>query len=75
MLPGSGGRQSGGRQSWATIEGNNPFLLHVAVQSVRQIDVEVEEPETSKNPTPKNGPFVESSLWDWLVVAVILHQG
>ena len=27
------------------------FLLHVAVQSGLQIDVEVEEPETSENPT------------------------
>ena len=26
-------------------------------------------------PPLKNGIFVESSLWDWLVVAVILHQG
>ena len=26
-------------------------LLHVEVQSVLQIDVEVEEPETSENPT------------------------
>ena len=31
---------------WETIAGNNPFLLHVAVQSVLQIDVE--EPETSE---------------------------
>ena len=30
---------------------NNPFLLHVTVQSVLQIDVEVEEPETSENLT------------------------
>ena len=27
------------------------------------------------DPPLKNGTFVESSLWDWLVVAVILHQG
>ena len=30
-----------------TIPGNNLFLLHVMVQSVLQIDVEVEEPEMS----------------------------
>ena len=33
-----------------TIPGNNPSLLHFAVQSVIKIDVEV-EPETSENPT------------------------
>ena len=27
------------------------------------------------DPPLKNVTFVESSLWDWLVVAVILHQG
>ena len=27
------------------------------------------------DPPLKNGPYVESSLWDWLVSAVILHQG
>ena len=31
--------------------GNNPFLLHVMVQSILQFDPEVEEPETSENPT------------------------
>ena len=34
--------------------GHNPFLLHVAAQSVAyfrvQIDMEVEEPETTENP-------------------------
>ena len=34
-----------------SMAGNNPFLLHVVVQSVLQIDVEVEEPEASENPT------------------------
>ena len=34
-----------------TIPGNNPFLLHVSVQSGLQVDVEVEEPEASENPT------------------------
>ena len=34
-----------------TILGNNSFILHVAVQSVLQIDVELKEPETSENPT------------------------
>ena len=33
--------------------------------SLLQIDVDVEEPETSENPT----------RCDWLVVAVILHHG
>ena len=47
---GSGHRGSGGRQPRATIAGNNPFLLHFAVQSVGlniDVDVEVEEPEAS----------------------------
>ena len=43
------GSAAGLRQE--TIAGNNSFLLHVEVQSVLQIDVEVEEPETSENPT------------------------
>ena len=34
-----------------TILGNNPFLLHFVVQSVINIDVEVEEPGASENPT------------------------
>ena len=45
-----GGQQATGLQ-WETIVGNNPFLLHVAVQSVVQIYIEVEEPETSENLT------------------------
>ena len=40
-------------------------------------------PQAAQGPTPclqldpplKNATFVERSLWDWLVVAVILHQG
>ena len=49
---GSGAEDNpGGKQSQATITANNPFLLHVAVQSVLQIDVEVEEPERSENLT------------------------
>ena len=31
------------------LAGNSPFLLHVAVQSVLNIDVEVEEPEVAEN--------------------------
>ena len=33
------------------IAGSIPFLLHFAVQSVLNVDVEVEEPETSANHT------------------------
>ena len=49
---GSGGwlRRVAGLQ-WETTPGNNPFLLHFAVQSVLNIDMEVEEPEASENPT------------------------
>ena len=32
-------------------------------------------PHPPPGPASKNGPFVESSLWGWLVVAVILHLG
>jgi hypothetical protein len=32
-------------------------------------------PTLHLDPPLKNGTFVESSLWDWLVVAVILHHG
>ena len=32
-------------------------------------------PHPPPGPASKNGAFMESSLWDWLVVAVILHQG
>ena len=46
--PGSVQRGSGGRQSQATI---SPPPLHDEVQSLLQIDVEVEKPETSENPT------------------------
>ena len=31
-------------------------------------------PHQTPCPASKNSTFVESSLWDWLVVAVILHQ-
>ena len=45
---GGGGARSGQQ---APGSGQQQFLLHVEVQSVLQIDVEVEEPETSENPT------------------------
>ena len=36
---------------WEAANGYNPVILYVMIQSVLQIDVEVEEPETSENPT------------------------
>ena len=48
------GLHRGGGTSTASSGETNPgqqFLLHVEVQSIFQIDVEVEEPETSENPT------------------------
>ena len=46
--------QGSGQRASRALAGDNrgqQFLLHVKVQSVLQIDVEVEEPETSENPT------------------------
>ena len=49
--PGSLGAQLQGVRELSSREspnGNNPFLLHVAVQSGLQIDVEVEEPDVGE---------------------------
>ena len=52
--------------------GNNPLLLHVTIQSVLQIDVEVEEPETSENPTQSFE--IQNIIWRGTqLLAVIIY--
>ena len=56
MAPAGSGAPAGsvapaGDNPGATTAGNNPFLLYFADQSVLNIDMEVEEPEASENPT------------------------
>ena len=55
---------------------NNLFLLHVAVQSVLKIVVEVEEPEASENPTQSfeiHNIIRRRKLFLTVIIYIILH--
>ena len=59
-------------QALGVRNGNNHFLLHVAVQSVLQIDGEVEVPEMSGNPTQSIRFMISSGgthiFWPWYYI-------
>ncbi|CAL8349652.1 unnamed protein product [Boreogadus saida] len=84
---GSGQRCLYGRQSRATISSFNMWKKLFHMFSLLLIDVEVKEPETSENPMQlfeihnivwsyryRNGAFGESSMCDWLIVAVTAQR-